>query len=169
MGNKDWERAFQMLQQQIAAANQPNPWEQQLGAERAALKGWLDKKDYRNLPAGVNIPMLDLAESQKMRRLMSGADTGQAALGANTNDLRRSQDKLLDDQFTKEWAGSYENAVGGLMDRSDSLGQLLAGSANQRSQNNVSNYAMLLQALGNKPKSGGGFWSGLFKGALSFI
>ena len=146
-----------MLQQAIQQANQPSPWEQQVGAEAQSIGTFLNSRDYRNLPNGVNIDMLPLAEAQRMRKMVRGAgDTGQGARGANTSHILNAQRELDDNAFAQDWGSAYEQKVGGLMDRRDNLLGGLMGTANQRSQNNVSNYGALLQGFANKPKSAWG-------------
>lgn len=146
-----------MLQTAIQQANQPSQYEQQLGNEANSIGTFLNSRDYRNLPNGVNIDMLPLAEAQRMRKMVRGAgDTGQGAKGANMSHILNAQRELDDNSFAQDWGSAYEQKVGGLMDRRDNLLGGLMGTANQRSQNNVSNYGALLQGFANKPK---GFWS----------
>lgn len=166
MGSKQkYNDYLRMLQQAIQQANQPSPWEQQIGAEANQIGTFLNSRDYRNLPSGVNIDMLPLAEMQRMRKMVRGAgDTGQGARGSNMSHILNAQRELDDNSFAQDWGAAYEQKVGGLMDRKDNLLGGLMGTANQRSQNNVSNYGALLQGYANKPKS---IWANLLPGIIS--
>lgn len=165
MSKPKYDAYLQMLQQAITQANQPSPWEQQLGAEAGNISNFLNSRDYRNLPNGVNINMMPLAEMQRMRSMIRGpGDTGQAAMGANKSQLMQSQRELDDNSFAQDWGSAYEQQVGDLASRRDQLLSGLSGVANQRSQNNVSNYGSLLQAFANKPKS---IWSTILPAIIS--
>lgn len=145
----------------INQANQPNQWETQLGNQANSIQSFLDSKDYRNLPNGVNIPMLGLADQQKMRGMLRGSDAGaQRAAGANFAPMVQAQRELDDNQFAQDYGGEYENQIGGLIGRRDNLLSGLAGQGNQRSQQNVANYGGYANALLNTPQTTN-IWSSL--------
>jgi len=165
MGKKIDRMYMEQLLAAIQAANQPSPWETQLANERNTLQSWLDKKDYRNLPNGVNIDMLPLAEAQRMRKMVRGSGgTGQRAAGADGGRILAAQKEYGDNQFAQDWSGAYEQKVGDLMGRKDGLTQLLMGQADNRSNNNIRNQAMMLDAYRNRPK--GGFLQSLLPGII---
>lgn len=168
MGSKEdqrrWDQLFASLQAQQAAANKPSPYEDALLKDWNTSRDWLNKRNYRNLPTGVNIPMLGLADSQKMRQMLRGSNTnGQGELNPN---LLASQRELDDNQFAQDWGGAYENAVGGIMDRNDALAGAGQSSYSNRMNNSVNGAASLLNAWGSRPKSSGGFWSSFGKSLL---
>jgi len=165
MGRKTDRMYMEQLLAAIRAANQPSQWETQLGNERNQLQSWLDAKDYRNLPNGVNIDMLPLAEAQRMRKMVRGSGgTGQRAAGADGGRILAAQKEFGDNQFAQDWSGAYEQKVGDLMGRKDTLTQLLMGQSDNRSNNNVRNQSLMLDAYRNRPK--GGFLQSLLPGLI---
>lgn len=162
---QQFNQILSLLQQSVTQANQPSPYETQLANRQANLQGWLDKRDYRNLPAGVNVDLMPLADAQRMRKMMLGTG-GQVAQGANNNDLLRSQRELSGNKWLQDWSSAYEGKVGNLMDTNDSLLNMLSGNAATRSQNNVSNYLGTLGSLASRPKSSPSPWSQLLGGVL---
>lgn len=158
------------LQQMLGAiqsANQPNQWEQAQAGEYNTLKNFLDSKDYRNLPTGVNIPMIDLADRQRMRQMVRGSDAGaQRAAGANFAPMVQAQRTLDDSQFEEDWAGEFENQIGGLMGRKDALLGNLSNRGAQRSQNTVGNYGAALGAISNTPIVPQNMWMQMLPGLI---
>lgn len=162
---KDYERAMQQMMAAFQQAQQPSQFETQLTSEWNNIGNWLNAKDYRNMPAGVNVDLLPIAEYQKMRQMMRGRDDGgQGAKGANTNMLAQQQKTLSDDMFTRDWGNAYENKVGDLQNRRDALANGLQQSHTNRMGMGVQGSQAYLQALQNKPKS---FWSNLLPSILS--
>lgn len=165
MGKKE-ERQFQAylqaLQSAIAQGQKASPYENALSAEWQATRNWLDKKDYRNTPAGVNIPLLPLADYKRFASYGRPSNTGAGA----TNQLAmQNMNQLSNDQLTRDWGSAYENAVGGLMDRNDNLAGMLQNSYTNRMNLGVTGANQVLQSWLNRPKSsGGGFWKGLAGG-----
>ena len=156
---KDYERAMQQMMAMFQAAQKPSAVESQYQNEWSQLGDWLNKKDYRNLPAGANVDLLPLAEYQKMRQMTRGRDVGgQAASGAKTNMLANQQRELGDNQFVQDWGNAYENKVGELSGRRDALGNVLMSGDMNRKQIGIQGSQAYLQALGNKPRS---MWSSL--------
>lgn len=171
MGRKEdqqWASYMAMLQNAINQSNQPNQYETQLGDEANKIGTFLNSRDYRNLPTGVNVDLLPLAEYQKMRKMQRGENNGTAAQGVINPQILKQQQEYDDNNFLQSWGNAYENKVGGLMDRKDQLLGGLSDAGRARSQNNVANYSNLLQAFANKPKSNSGsFWGSLLGGGLS--
>lgn len=150
----------QMLQSWIDRATTPSPYENELAQERSQLKNWLNAKDYRNLPTGVNVDLLPLSDYQRMHKMLRG--TGDTiAQGANNSQLAQQQRQLSDDQLLRDWGAAYESKVGGLMDRqaglTDSLQQLYSNRMNTGIQGSQAQLTNIL----NRPK---GFnWGGLLQ------
>ncbi len=162
---KDYERLMEEMRRMYQQASAPSPFEQQYQSEWSNIGNWLNAKDYRNTPAGVNVDLLPIAEYQKMRKMTRGTDPGnQMAKGANSNALARSQQQLGDDQFVQDWGGAYENKVGELSGRRDALGNMLQGAHSNRMGMGVQGSQAMLQAFNNKPKS---FWSSLLPSMIS--
>jgi len=155
---KDYERALQQMMAQFQQAQQPSAFETQYQNEWNNLGSFLNSRDYRNLPAGVNVDLLPIAEYQKMRQMTRGANNGQAAKGANTNGLMAQQREMGDNQFVKDWGGQYESAIGDLSGRRDSIGNMLMSSDANRKQLGIQGAQANLQGILNKPKS---MWSSL--------
>lgn len=146
------------LRRAYQQAQQPSPFEQQYTTEFNNLGNWLNAKDYRNLPAGSNVDLLPLAEYQKMRQMVRGRNDGQAARGANTTALMRQQRELGDNEFLKDWGGAYEQKVGELSNRRDSIANMLQSSHANRMGLGVQGSQAMLQAFQNRPRS---MWSSL--------
>lgn len=161
---KEYERLMQQMQAMFAQAQQPSQYENQYNTEWQNIGNWLNAKDYRNMPAGVNVDLLPLAEYQRMQQMMRGGANGQAAKGANTTALQRQQRELGDNQFTQDWANAYENKVGELSGRRDAIGNMLQGSHTNRMGIGIQGSQAMLQAFNNKPKS---FWSSLLPSLIS--
>lgn len=165
MGKKKYDQYMEQLLAAIRQAQQPSQFEQQATTEWNNIGNWLNAKDYRNMPAGVNVDLLPIAEYQKMRQMMRGRDDGgQGAKGANTNMLAQQQKTLSDDMFTRGWGGQYEQAVGGLQDRRDALANGLQSAHTGRMGVGIQGAQSMLQAYQSRPKS---FWSSLLPSMIS--
>ena len=161
MGKKQrqWDAALAQMQAMFQQAQQPSAFETQYQNEWNNIGSWLNKKDYRNLPDSVNVDLLPIAEYQKMRQMTRGNDGGgQMAKGANNTALMRQQRELGDNQFVQDWGNAYENKVGEIANRRDSLGNVLMSSDANRKQLGISGSQAYLQALGPRPRS---MWSSL--------
>jgi hypothetical protein len=151
-------------QQMLNRATAQSPWEKEVENEYRANKTFLDSKDYRNLPDGVNIPMLSLADSQKMRQMTRGQNLGQSASGVNPQMLA-AQRELSDNQFAEDWGGEYEAKVGGLMDQNQNRLSFLQGAHGNRMNAGLQGGSnMLGQAMQITPEKG--FWSSFLPGLL---
>lgn len=161
MGKKKDRALMAALQAAIDRASQPSPYENQMSQDYNNLRGWLDKKDYRNLPAGSSIDLLPLAEKQRMRQMYRGSgDTGQGQINPQ---ILAQQQELGDNQLTQEWGAEYENKVGDLINQKNSLGNNLQNIYTNRMNTGVQGAATSLDAWRNRPKSA---WGGFFKGLL---
>lgn len=152
MGRKnDYKRMEQMLQSWIDRATQPSPYENELAQERSQLKGWLNAKDYRNLPTGVNVDLLPLSDYQRMSKMLRG--TGDTiARGANNSALAGQQRQLSDDQLLRDWGAAYESKVGGLMDRQAGLTDTLQNLYSNRMNTGIQGSQAQLTNILNRPK-----------------
>lgn len=172
MGSKpNWNQLFAQLQASIDRASAPSPYETAMAQDWTNTRNWLNAKDYRNTPAGVNVDLLPIAEYQKMRQMTRGQNNnGTAAAGVQNNALMSQQRELDDNQFTQDWGNAYENQVGNLMNQNSQLGAGLQGAYTNRMNAGVQGAMGSLQALNSKPK---GFWSSflpsLAGAAASFI
>lgn len=168
MKKKELERLLAQLraqnQQMLNRATEKSPWEQEVENEYRTNKTFLDSKDYRNLPNGVNIPMLSLADSQKMRQMTRGQNAGQSAAGVNPQILA-SQRELSDNQFAEDWGGEYEQKIGGLMDQNQNRLSFLQGAHSNRMNAGLQGSSnMFGQAMQIRPEKG--FWSSFLPGLL---
>jgi len=160
MGKKrEYENLMRQMQAMFTQAQAPSPYETQYGQEWSQLGDWLNKKDYRNLPAGAVVDLLPAAEYQRMRKMVQGNDAGQqTARGANTNALQSQQREMSSNQFLQDWGGAYEQKVGELANRRDALGNMLQGNYTNRQNIGIQGAQAQLQAFNNKPKS---MWASL--------
>lgn len=162
---KDYERLMQQMQSMFHQAQQPSQYETQYQSEWNNLGNFLNSRDYRNLPNGVSIDMLPLAEMQKMRKMVRGTDSGgQGARGANMGNILKAQKEYDDNQFAQDWGGAYENKIGELSGRRDAIGNMLMGSQQNRNMIGIQGAQAMLQAQQNKPRS---MWSSLLPSLLS--
>ena len=164
MGKKQDRALMAALAAAINKASAPSPFETQLTGEWNNINNWLGKKDYRNpQDAGVFMDYLPFAEANKIRQMQIGAPNGQSAAGVNNPNLYAAQKRLSDDQFAQDWGGGFEEAIGGVMRRKDSLANALQGWHTGRQNTAVQGAAMNLDAWRNRPKgfSWGNFLSGL--------
>jgi len=156
---KQYDELMRQMQAMFTQAQQPSQFETQYQNEWSNLGNWLNKKDYRNLPDGAVVDLLPMAEYQRMRKMVRGTDAGQqTARGANTNALQSQQREMGDNQFTQDWGNAYENKVGELSNRRDSLGNMLMSSDMNRKQIGIQGSQAALQAFNNRPRS---MWSSL--------
>lgn len=159
MGRKKYDQAMAQMMAMFQQAQQPSAIESQYNQEWSNLGNWLNKRDYRDLPAGTTIDMLPLAEAQKMRKMIRGTDTGgQGARGANMGNILKAQKEYDDNQFAQDWGGAYEQKVGELSNRRDALGNMLLSSDANRKQIGIQGSQSYLQALQSRPRS---FWGSL--------
>lgn len=162
MSKPNWNQLFAQLQASIDRATAPSPYETAMAQDWTNTRNWLNAKDYRNTPAGVNVDLLPIAEYQKMRQMTRGQNNnGTAAAGVQNNALMAQQRELDDNQFTQDWGNSYENAVGNLMNQNANLGAGLQGAYSNRMNTGLQGAMGALQAYGNKPRS---FWSSFLPG-----
>jgi len=150
---KAYEKLIASLQQQLTQQAQPSPFENILTQDFNTTRDWLNKKDYRNLPDGVNIDLIGLGDQQKMRSMLRGSDAGaQRAAGANFAPMVQSQRELDDNQFQQDWSGAYEDKVGGLMNKNMGLANTLQGLYTDRQDRSLQGGFNMLQAINNQPK-----------------
>ena len=149
---KQYDAMMASLQGWITKASTPSPYETELAADRTRIRGFLDSKDYRNLPTGTNINMLPLADYQRMSQMQNGAGDN-VAKGALTQDAVNNQRELSNNQLVRDWGGAYEQKVGGLMDQQAGMGDALQGQYNNRMNAGLQGSQMQLQNILNRPKS----------------
>jgi hypothetical protein len=161
---KQYDALVAQMMAQFNQAQQPSQFEQQYQGEWNNLGNFLNSRDYRNLPNGVSIDMLPLAEMQKMRKMVRGTDTGgQGARGANMGNILNAQKEFDDNQFAQDYSGAYEQKIGELSNRRDALGSMLMGSQQNRNMMGIQGAQAALQAQQNRPKS---LWSSLLPSLL---
>lgn len=164
MGKKpDWNALFQQLIAANQAATAPSPYETALAADWNNTRNWLNQRDYRNMPAGVNVDLLPIADYQKMRQMTRGTNNGTAAAGVMNPTILNQQRELDDNQFAQDWGGAYENALGGLLNRQDSLSGALQSAHANRMGMGMQGAMGALQAYGSRPRS---IWSSLLPSIL---
>lgn len=168
MGKK--QRQYDALMRQYQALidqmRQPSPYEGQINSELGSITNFLNSKDYRNLPTGVNIDLLGLSDQKRMQDMLRGTPNGTAAKGVMA-PIAQQQAELDNNQLARDWGGAYEQKIGELSDRKDNLLGALQGmysnrmgAALQGQQNQLTNFL-------NRPK---GFnWSSLISGGLSAL
>lgn len=162
---KKYDDLVRQMMAQFQQAQQPTQYDNAYNSEWQNIGNFLNSKDYRNLPAGVNIDMLPLAEANRMRAMVRGTDSGQqGARGSNMGNILKSQKEFDDNQFSQNWGNAYENKVGELSGRRDALGNMLMSSQNNRNQLGIQGSQAALQAFGNRPKS---IWSSLLPQLIS--
>jgi len=167
MGSKkQFDLYLKALQDAIARAQQPSPYETALMGDWQNTRSWLDKKDYRNMPNGVNVDLLPLSDYKRMQSYgQSGGGT--VAQGGMNQMAMQNQRDLSNNELTRDWGQAYEQKVGGLMDRNDDLAARLQGAYSNRMNIGVQGAGNVLQAFGQRPK---GFnWGGLVGGILGGI
>lgn len=152
------------MESQLNQARQPSPYEQAQAAELNRVNQFLDSRDYRNLPTGVHIPLLDLAEGRRMRQMMRGTGDN-VAKGALTADARRNQAELDDNVFARDWGAAYEEQVGNLKNRALGLTDTLQGQYTNRMQMGLQGYNTLLGNSLQRPRGSNIFGSILQMGA----
>lgn len=166
MGRKQrqFDRIFALLEQQINQQRQPSPWETAMSNEYNTINSFLQSGDYRNLPKGITIDLMSQSDNNRMREMMMGRDTsGQAAKGA-MGQIANSQKMLLNDQAARDWSGAYEQKIGDLHNRKLGLGQALQGMYSDRMGAGTAGLSSMLQLSQQRPS--GGFWKDLFGGLL---
>lgn len=160
MGRKnDYKALERMLAMWINRATQPSPYETMLSGELNSINTFLDSKDYRNLPKGVNIDMLPLADYRRQMSYMSPRGQGTTAAGADTTRADSNLQSLANEQLTRDWGRAYEEKVAGLQDRKYGLIDSLQGNHTNRMNAGIMGTQAQMQALLNRPR---GFnWMGL--------
>lgn len=165
-------KKYDALMAQLAAAykamNTPSPYETQLSNELSNLNKWLDAGDYRHLPQGLSIPMLSLADSQKLRQMTRGS-LGQAAAGVQNPNLLAQQRELDDNRFAQEEGNEYSGAINDLINRKYGLLSDLQGQYSNRMRGGVEGATAMLNAYQNRPRSGWGNILGNMIGAGASI
>jgi hypothetical protein len=154
------------LQQQIAASQKPSAYETAWLDKFNKTENFLNSKDYRNLPAGVNIDLMGQADNNRMRRMMLGNDSGDQAAAGTMGRIGQSQKMLLNDQAAKDWSGAFEEKIGGLMNQQMGLSEMGQGAHSNRMAQGISGYSNMIGLLGQRPKESPGFWGSLFKGMV---
>lgn len=171
---KQFDAYLAALQAAIQKAQQPSPYETALMGDWQNTRNFLDSKDYRNLPKGVNVDLLPLSDYKRMQSYGQPGGGTVAQGGANAMAYRNQQD-LSNNEITRDWGQAYEQKVGGLMDRNAALANGLQSSYANRMNAGVTGANSVLQAFGQRPQ---GFnWGSLLGGfaqqgvgkALSFI
>lgn len=137
--------------QMIAEAKKPSPYETELAQDRQRIRGFLDSKDYRNLPTGVNIDMLPLADYQRMSKMLSGSGDN-VAKGALTDDAMANRRELDNNTLLRDWGGAYEQKVSGLMDQQAGMTDALQGAHSNRMGMGMQGMSSMLGHLPNRPK-----------------
>lgn len=160
-----FDRMFGLLEKQIAASQQRSPYEEAWLNQFNKTQQFLDSKDYRNLPTGVNIDLLGQSENNRMRQMMMGRNDGQAAQGT-MGRIGQTQKMLLNDQAARDWSGAYEQKVGDLMNRQLGISQAGQSAHSNRIGQGLSGYSSALGLIGQRPEVKGGFLSDLFKGLI---
>jgi len=165
MGKKQrrYDDLMRALQAKLDAyTNTPSATENLFNNEITATTNFLNSRDYRNLPNGVNINMLPLAEQQRMRQMTRGSiDTGQGQINPN---ILAAQREVSDNEFAQDWGNEYENKVGELQGRRDTLAGMVQGMYDNRMNAGIQGGQMQIQNQLNRPK---GFnWLGLLTGGL---
>ena len=166
MGRKqrrDYEAAERTMREWINRATTASPYENELEQERSRIRGFLDSKDYRNLPTGVNIDLLPLAEKRRMQEMVRGRGDN-TAKGSFNRDIANRQRSVDDDVLTRDWGQAYENKVGSLQDRAYGLTDTLQGLYSNRMQAGIQGSQAQLQNILNRPK---GFdWGALLRAGI---
>lgn len=169
-GNKKKKKEQQKYDQMIGTiqgwidrATTPSPVENDITADYNATRSFLDSKDYRNLPTGVNIDLLNLSDYQDMRKRVRGSDEGaQRAAGASHAPMVHAQREMDDNQFVSDWGGAYEEKVGGLMDKKDSMAKTLQDLYGNRMRTGIEGSQMQFQNFldykRNKPQGNNMQW-----------
>ncbi len=152
---------MQQLQASIAKAQQPGQYELGLQTDYNNLNNFINSKDYRNPQAsGVAIGMLPLNNYQQMVK------AGQATNvpGVDPQSLA-NQNKVSQDELSKDYGGAYEQQVGGLADQRTGMQSQLQSLYDQRMGIGVQGYQAALQGVAAKPQ---GFqWQSLIPGLAS--
>lgn len=148
---KQYDQYMRTIQSWIDRMTQPSPYEGQINSELGSITNFLNSKDYRNLPTGVNVDLLPLAEHRRMQSMMRGTGDN-VAKGALNADAVRNQRELDDNQLARDWGGAYEQKVGDLMNRKDNLLNALQGFHTNRMSAGVQGSQMQLQNFLNRPK-----------------
>lgn len=161
MGRKSEYKALErLLAQWINRATTPSPYENMLSGELNSINQFLDSKDYRNLPKGVNIDMLPLADYRRQMSYMSPTG-GTTAAGADTTGAKSNLQSLTSEQLTRDWGRAYEEKVAGLQDRKYGLIDSLQGNHVNRMNAGIQGTQAQMQGLLNRPR---GFnWMGLLQ------
>ena len=149
---KKYDDMMNQLQGWITRASTPSPYETELAADRSRIRGFLDSKDYRNLPTGVNVDLLPLADYQRMSKMQNGSGDN-VAKGALTADAMANRKELSNNQLVRDWGGAYEQKVSGLMDQQAGMGDALQNQYTNRMSMGMQGTQNQLQNIINRPKS----------------
>lgn len=148
MGNKKYDQYMNALIAAINKAQQPSEYEMALQKDWQQTRDWLNKKDYRNLPTGINVDLLPLADYQRMQSYgRNPIDTG----AANQMGMANARE-LSNNQLARDWGRAYEEKVGGLMDRNNALVSGLQGIHTNRMNVGITGAQGILNAYNQRPK-----------------
>lgn len=160
---KQYDKMMATLQSWIDKASQPSQYELDMSADYNNARNWLNAKDYRNLPTGVNVDLLPLADYQRMQKFGQAGAAGTVAKGADGSQALQMQRDVANDELTRDWGQAYEQKVGGIMDRVSGLANNLQSLySNRMGQAIQGNQAQIGNFL-NRPQ---GFSWGSFLGNL---
>lgn len=166
---RQFDAMMRLMQQQITASQQPSAYEQAWLKKFNDTESFLNSKDYRNLPAGVNIDLLSQADNNKMRQMMLGRDNSDQAAAGTMGRIGQTQKMLLGDMAAKDWSGAFEGKIGDLMNQQMGMSQMGQGAHSTRMGQGISGYGNMIGLLGQRPKESPGFWSSLFKGSIGGV
>lgn len=167
---------LQLLQNAIAAANQPSQYEQSANTDYTNLRNFLTPTgrapDFRDpIAAGVVTGMLPLEEYHKQRRQLRGMPQNGKRDGrpmgvrnAPVDDLASRQTQLADNQFDADYGNAYQDALGNLGGVNQNQQMNLMDMYNSRTGLGIQGSLAGLQAITNKQPSSLSQW---LPGALS--
>jgi len=148
---KQYDAMMRQFDALLAQIKQPSPYESEFNTRRGQIRSFLDSKDYRNLPTGVNVDLLPLADYQRMRSMVRGTGDTKAK-GASNSNLLAQQRQLDDDQFVRDWGGAYEQKVGELKNEEMGLLGSLQDMYSNRMGAAMQGQQAQMQNLLNRPK-----------------
>lgn len=164
---------LQLLQNAIAAANQPSQYEQSANTDYTNLRNFLTPTgrapDFRDPQgAGVVTGMLPLEEYHKQRKQLRGMPQKRdgrpmGVRNAPVDDLASRQTQLADNQFDAEYGNAYQDALGNLGGVNQNQATNLMNVYNQRTNLGIQGAQAGLQAFLNKKPS---MWSQMLPGLI---